>query len=473
MKKARPNILLLVLESTPASHLSGYGYDRLTTPHLDEFASDSVLYEQAISPASWTLPSHASLFTGLYVSQHGTHFGNPYLSNDLVTLAELTRNLGYETAAFNTNDWVNEKFGFDRGFNTFRWSKRTMEWLTPLFPGETKLEKVIRYLRDPIYPIGHRNNKLLKDWISQIQRDGRPFFAYTLYYDPHYPYRPHFPYASRFLKEFDRSQPWWRTNLDPDKYMSGAVEMSPENLEVLNALYDSRLAGTDAVLGRFFDFLRQAGILDDTIVFVVADHGENLGDHGLMSHQYCVYDSLVHVPLIVRYPPLFEAGRRVHTQVQTLEIFTTIMDILGVSKDDIPNKALGRSIIPEKLEDNGDNHPSITISEYLAPNLAKMRRLYGEYDVDRYDRSLRAIRHDGYKAIFSSDGQSELYDLRADPAEAHDLAHEMPDVLQEMRLLLDGWLAQIQIADDEHLDGAEADEIDPAVIKRLQDLGYF
>ncbi len=228
MNHRSPNILLLVLESTPASHLSCYGYARATTPRLDAIAAESVLYEQAISAAAWTLPSHASLFTGLHISQHGTHFGNPFLREDVTTLAEMLKAQGYATAAFSTNDWVNEKFGFNRGFDSFRWAKRTMEWLAPLFPAETKAEKVIRYLRDPLYPVGYRNNKLLQSWIRQSQASGQPFFAYTLYFEPHYPYRPQYPYAREFLK--DRTRPWWRVNLDPDRYMAGATQMSDEDM---------------------------------------------------------------------------------------------------------------------------------------------------------------------------------------------------------------------------------------------------
>lgn len=468
MDNTSPDILLLVLESTPATHLSCYGYHRSTTPHLDQFATEGVLYEQAISAAPWTLPSHASLFTGLYTSQHGTHFGNPYLRNDLLTLAEMLQQRGYATAAFTTNDWVNEKFGFDRGFETFRWAKRTLEWLNPLFPAETRLEKVIRYLRDPVYAIGYRNNRLLQDWITRTRREGRLFFAYTLYFDPHYPYRPQLPYARQFLK--GQSRPWWRINLDPDRYMAGAVEMSAEDLEVLRALYDSRLASTDAILGQFLDYLRRSGALDDTLIFIVADHGENLGEHGLMSHQYCVYDTLVQVPLIIRYPPLFEAGQRASDQVQTLEIFTTIMDILGIAKSEIPNDVRGRSLVPKKLA--GDPLP-YAISEYLVPNLARMRRLYPNCDINRYDRGLRAIRQNDYKSIFAFNGQCELYDLKTDPGETQNLAAQKPDLVQEMRSRLNDWLASVGATDDEGLGGEDEADIDPQVVKRLQDLGYF
>ncbi len=462
-----PDILLLVLESTPATHLSGYGYLRPTTPHLDRLAAEGVLYEQAISAGAWTLEAHASLFTGLYGSQHGTHLGHPYLREDVVTLAEMLRARGYDTAAFSTNDWVNERFGFQRGFDTFRWAKRTLEWLTPVFSAETKLEKVIRYLRDPVYPIGHRNNRLLKNWILQARRRGRPFFAYALYFDPHYPYRPIFPYAREYLKGLTR--PWWRVNLDPDRYMAGAARMAPEDLEVLTALYDSRLTSTDASLGELLDFLRGSGILDGTAVFVVADHGENLGEHGLMSHQYSVHDTLVRVPLIIRYPPSFPPGERVVEQVQTLEIFTTVMDLLGIGKSEIPNDVRGRSLAPAKL---ADRPLPYAISEYLVPNLARMRRLWPDRDFSRYDRSLRAIRQNGWKYIAASDGGRELYDLAADPGEERNLVRQEPNRARALQAQLDDWLASVARRAEEPAPEAVAD-LDSQVARRLLDLGYL
>lgn len=139
------DLLLIVLDTVRADHLGCYGYERDTTPKLDaRVERDFTRFTSARSTSSWTLPSHASLFTGLHVSQHGTNFANPFLRDDVVTLAEMLQQRGYATAAFTTNDWVNEKFGFNRGFESFRWSKRTMEWLKPLFSAETKAEKVIR-----------------------------------------------------------------------------------------------------------------------------------------------------------------------------------------------------------------------------------------------------------------------------------------------------------------------------------------
>jgi arylsulfatase A-like enzyme len=276
------------------------------------------------------------------------------------------------------------------------------------------------------------------------------------------------PYARRFLKGM--IHPWWRTNLDPDRYMAGAVQMSKAEMDVLTALYDSRLASTDAMVGQLIEYLRRENILDETLIIIVADHGENLGEHGLMSHQYCVYDTLAHVPLIIRYPPLFPAGQRVPDQVQTLELFTTIMDILAVDQSKVPNDVHGRSLIPEKLA----LHPlPFAVSEYLVANLARMRRLFPDHDIDRYDRGLRAIRRDDWKAIFASDGDIELYNLAIDPQETLNLAVQRPDLVREIQAQLNDWLASVGMASTGPAGKDEEADLDPVVVKRLQDLGYF
>lgn len=461
-----PNILLIVLESTRASHLSCYGYDRPTTPYLDQLAAEGVLYEQAISPASWTLPAHSCLFTGLYTSQHGTDFDQPQLNPQIMTLAEMLQQRGYCTAAFSTNPWVNQKLGFSRGFQTFRWAKRTLEWLSPLIPTETKIEKVIRYALDFWRPLSLRNNHLLQKWIAEAQSHRQPFFAYTLYFDPHYPLRPRPPYAAQFLGE--RYKRWWRVNKDPDRYMAGAVQMTHEDFEILKGLYDSRLASMDAILGQFVDFLRRTGLLDNTLLFVVADHGENLGEHALMSHQYCVYETLIHVPLIIRYPPLFPAGLRISPQVQTLEIFTTIMDVVGIERQEIVNHVSGRSLVPAKLV---DNPLPFAISEYLVPNLDRMQRLYPHKDLSHYKRALRAIRREGYKYIWTSDGQPELYDLTIDSGETNNLVNQKTPLAKELQAQLDKWLTSIQKLSPAQQPAANID--DAVVTQRLRDLGYL
>lgn len=464
MPPRKPNILLIVLESTRASHLSCYGYSRQTTPNLDRLAEEGVLYEHAISVAPWTLPSHASLFTGLHTSQHGATFDHPRLGDQFLTLATVLRQHGYHTAAFSTNPWVDKPLGFDQGFETFRMAKRSMEWLAPLFPNETFPEKVFRAVLDPWYPASRQNNRLMKKWIESVRNGDRPFFAYTLYFDPHYPLRPRQPYAAEFLGPAYRR--WWRINKDPDRYMAGAARISDDDFEILKGLYDSRIASMDDTIGSFLEFLRHSGLLDNTLVFVIADHGENLGEHGLMSHQYSLHETLIHVPLIIRYPERFTPGRRFSGLVQSTEIFTTVLDVLGIDRNDLATEARGRSLVPEMLSEQALPY---VISEYLAPNLERMRRLYSGTDLSRYDRTLRAIRTETHKLIWASDGRHELYDLATDPGEESNLIDDRPELLTELSAQMQDWSQAIQVSEV----AESTHEMEEVVVARLRDLGYL
>ncbi|MEW5988260.1 MAG: sulfatase [Chloroflexota bacterium] len=466
MPRKKPNILLIALESTRFDHLSCYGYQRPTTPNIDQVAAEGVLYERAISPAPWTLPSHACLFTGLHTSQHGTNFNNPRLNPDLMTLAETLAAHGYRTGAFSTNPWINETLNFNKGFDTFRWAKRAFEWLAPIFPRETILEKVVRYVQDYWRPPSLRNNVLIEKWVKEAQASDQPFFAYTMYYDPHYPLRPRPPYAKQYLGE--KYGRWLRVNKDPDRYMAGAVQMTEEDFEILRGLYDSRIASMDDIIGRLVKSLRGMGILDDTMLILIADHGENFGEHNLMSHQYCVYDTLVHVPLIIRYPARFPTGLRVQGQVQSTELFTTILDVAGIDRQAVKNDLRGRSLVPDELA----VAPPLpyAISEYLVPNLERMQRLFAKYNWQQYDRAVRSLRREDYKYIWTSDDRPELYDLKADPGETNNLAAAQPELAAEMQGQMDEWLASINQSDRS---AQPVQELSEDVLERLKDLGYL
>ena len=461
----RPNIILMVMDATRPDHLSCYGHHRPTTPHIDQIAAEGVLYEQAISPAAWTLPSHASLFTGLNVSQHGTHFKHQYVEPRFATLAEMLRLQGYRTAGFSQSAWVSETFGFHRGFETFRLTKRLLEGMRHLFKRETLLEKGLRFLIEGYYPMTRRTNGLIRQWLTRQHDEQSPFFFFVLYEDAHLPYRFREPYSSRYLGE--RIGQARRVNQDPHKYMAGKVDMSEDDFEILRALYDVQLSFLDAMVGEFLDFLRDKGILDNTLLIITSDHGENIGDQGLMAHQYCVYDTLIHVPLIIRYPPLFPAGQRVYGQVQTSEIFTTIMSILGIEKEDIPNDVRGRSLVPAEV---AANPLPFTIAEYLAPNMRRMLRVWPDGDYSRYDRQLRALRQDDYKYIWSSDGRNELYNLKLDPKELHNLIDSEPEKAQDLGAQLERWLASLERSQFEDELEPEMEEV---LRERLEGLGYL
>jgi arylsulfatase A-like enzyme len=461
----RPNIILIEIDATRHDHLSCYGYHRRTTPNIDRLAEEGVLYEQAISPASWTLPSNASLFTGLYPSQHGTGISHQQLAPHLTTIAEVLDGQGYQTARFSSNVWVSPTFGFMRGFRQFPairgpWSK------VPLITRRrSPLGKVFAHL---VGLKGGRlsrwTNQAIDRWLSSGNDPNAPFFMFVLYGDPHLPYVFHKPFTYDYLG--DRVAQARRVNQDPHRYMAGKVEMGPEDFEILAALYDGELSYVDQKIGDLVDMLRRHGILDDTLLVITSDHGENIGDHGLLAHQYCVYDSLIHVPLIIRYPERFPAGQRITAQVQTHDLFRTILDLLDLDPGVVPNPLQDYSLLPEAITANPRPY---TVAEDLDPNLRRIRRVFPDFDASVFDRELRALRTDEYKFVWASDGRYELYNLRQDPQELNNRIKAEPGVAKRLRAELDDWLASVNRSQMEALEP----ELEEAVVERLKALGYF
>jgi arylsulfatase A-like enzyme len=478
----QPNILLLVMDSARADHLSCYGYHRPTTPNLARIASEGTLYENAFSAAVWTVPSHASFFTGLYPSGHGLYGRNLKLRPDIPTLAEFLQQRGYETAVFTANALVGPSTGLARGFQRHTdvrnlvqteksggWRQRVNALYRRLYYGP-------RPHRHTWYDNGAwRLNFDLRRWIQSWQKRGeeRPFFLFANYMEPHLRYEPPRAYRQAFLTPAQQQQ-WRRVNQNAWHYMSGAATLDDDDRATLTALYDAELAYLDMRLGQIETFLRRQGLLDDTLLIITADHGENLGDHGLMDHQYCVYDSLARVPLIIRYPARFPVGRRVADLVQTIDLFPTLAGLV----DEAGARALpvqGQSLLPEMLASSPREY---VVTEYLAPQLHSFRRegitlesAPDSLDNDFFTRRLRALRTRDYKYIWASDGRHELYDLRADPGELWNVIHEPRQ--QATAVALADQLQQWVVTHTSDNTSHHADPLDETIIRHLAALGYI
>lgn len=465
----RPNILLLVLDAGRADHLSGYGYSRAAAPNIDRIAAEGVLYEQAISAAVWTVPSHASLFTGMYLSGHGLHGRNLKLRDDIPTLASFLSAEGYDTAAITANALIGHATGLARGFGQVRDIRNVMQG-DPLPRWQQLVNRVYRQL----YYGGRPNESAwfdsgawrlnfdVKRWLKSRQNQERPFFIFANYMEPHLRYDPPRAFRRRFLSAAQEAR-WRDVNQNAWRFMSGAAAMTADDWEILNALYDAELAYVDHRIGQLYDHLAAAGLLDDTMVIVTADHGENLGEHGLMDHQYCVYDTLTHVPLVIRHPASFPAGHRESAPVQTLDIFPTIAQIMGRDTDPALAMLQGKSLLPADLA--REARP-FTVTEYLAPQLHSFRREAVPID-EKFTSQLRALRTPTHKYIWSSAGNHELYNLAADPGETRNLIAQEPETAEALARQLDDWLA-------EHtLDQDDGPGIDAGIASRLEALGYI
>jgi len=423
----RPNVILIVLDATRAANLSLYGYERPTTPRLERFAEGAIVYERAIATSCWSLPCHASIFTGLYPSAHGADDQHQFLDQRHPTMAGILADAGYQTIGLCEKRDVGPTTGADRGFQRFDQRHGSRSGLLT-----RRLENGFGRLTGTRDAGLARTSRKMRALLPKLAASEEPFFLFVSTVESHIPYRPPRRYDMFRPPGVTRRQAG-RVNQDRWAYMSGRVPMEPEDFETLRALYDAGIRYADAALGRWFEWLEALRLLDDTMVIVTADHGENLGEHGLMAHGYCLYDTVIRVPLIIRYPADVAAPGRVTHQVQGVDLLPTVLSLAGVEAPSGVGLA-GHDLLSSTRHD-------YTVAEQARPDMATFRRRFPEADLRAHDRELRMIRTDDAKFIWSSDGRHELYDLLADPGETRDVAGERPDQVAEMARRLEDWVA--------------------------------
>lgn len=465
----KPNIVLIVIDAARADHFSCYGYSQETTPCIDAIGREGVVYERAFSPGIWTLPSITSLFTGLYLSQHRTNLNHPYLDGQFLTLAEFLQRQGYRTTGFSSSPWVSKSTGLSRGFDKFR----LVGSLPSDFIPAKKVQAIANRLYWNIFQFyfndfgAKRINREVKCWFKKNWNEKAPFFLFLQYIEPHFPYRRSRAFKKILnLKDIALSRKMEKFR-DIEGYLVGKVDLAEEDFVMLRGLYDEAIRYLDERIGDLFQMIEETTELNNTIIVIVSDHGECIGDHGLLGHQYCLYDSLIRVPMIIRYPSLFPSGERVFHLVQTNDLFPTIMDILGISSDQPPGDVQIKSL----LFNHPDKKPrKFIFSEHLTPFAHLLRRRDPGFDPSLYDRRLQAVRTERYKYIWSSDGRDELYDVRDDPGELNNLIDSELKVSQTMGYVLDRWRDSVKAVDSQKESTPVFDEI---VMEKLKWLGYL
>ncbi|WP_415380098.1 sulfatase [Halosimplex sp. TS25] len=484
------SVVLIVLDTARAKTVltDGRRVDGEAFPELSRLADEGVVVPDAFATAPWTLPSHASLFTGAHSSRHGAHADHKRLEEEHPTIAEAFAAAGYETVAVSNNTWVSEEFGFARGFDTFFKTWQYVQSDTDLgrvareHEGADMFQALIGALADgnPIVNVMNalygrffrktdddgaaRTNEWIADWL--VNRDPGPFFLFVNYLEPHLEYRPPRTHADRFLPDGVEYNEAMAVEQDAWGYVAGTVDITEREFEILRALYRAELAYIDDRIGELRSLLEAAGEWEDTVVVVTGDHGENVGEHGLMDHQYCLYDTLLHVPLILHGGPF--TGGAVDGPVQLTDVAPTLLDAAGVEAPAFREAAQGRSFHPEA----DATSRTWTVAEYMAPqpSMAALEDRVGELpsEVRRYDRELRSIRTSEWKLVRGSDETTELYRVAEDPEEMTDLAAEYPDVRDRLVADLDGWCDSF-----EHVEYNDDVEMGTDTTERLEDLGYL
>jgi arylsulfatase A-like enzyme len=361
-----PNVLLIVLDSAAAEHLSLHGYNRPTSPNLDKLAARGVRFDRAQAASSWTLPSHATMFTGRFPHELSAGWLNP-LDRTFPTLAGFLGSKGYATAGFIANIlYCARDSGLARGFTTyedyifprlneFRMASlvdrpvtglQTLGWFLEQklkFDLLTRWAGRLRFLLNSDRKEAAVLQREFLDWLSSRRQPERPFFAFLNYYDAHYPYQLpdgsvyRFGAPPRSARQSYLIQNWWQL----DKR-----GLSPRSLAFIRDSYDDCVANLDDHLGRFIDELDRRGVLERTWVLITADHGESFGEHaGVYCHGTSLYQTELHVPLMI-LPPASHAtlaGRTVDVAVSLRDLAATVVDVLGLEADSpFPGKSLAR-----------------------------------------------------------------------------------------------------------------------------------
>jgi uncharacterized sulfatase len=510
----KPHILFIILDTLRRDRLGSYGHQRPTSPQLDRFTADATRFTRAIAPAQWTIPSHTSMFTGLYPSAHQVAQANSLLSGAHPTLAEILQAGGYHTAAFCNNPLVGAiDHGLARGFSEFY----NYGSAVPQRPNEAERGALYRAFMHRFRPFARKvgNQFAQHDWLFRATlnplwvpmwtkyihfkgntaqsiddltdwwktrttgSDAKPVFAFLNLMQSHLPFQPPQEYLDRIAPELRNDKRAWafmgRFNADGAAWASPPeTPLADWQADVLNAFYDAEIAYQDAQLGRLLSYLESSGVLDNTFVIISADHGEALGDHDLFGHGFAVHQELVHVPLIMRGADRVPQGGVVGENVSTRRIFHTLLDVAGIAPPlaaDDPNGNISRlTLLNTVYGDDGENATAYTeaippttflkVIEHRCPALIEPLRLRLTW---------RGVYSGDHKLMLAGEQPAALYNVARDPAETDNLLTAQPalatELTRKVRLLA-------QAAEGGRVGSATHGEVSDEVMEQLRALGY-
>lgn len=509
----RPDIVLLVLDTQRADRLSAYGYPAETSPRIDAFASEATLFQQAISPAQWTVPTHASMFTGLYPSVHNTRQSFSVLPKETPTLAERLGKGGYFTAAYCNNPLVGVvDNGLRRGFASFlnyaglftsrpnqagarrtlfgkyrNWFKRHLaHHIHRLQDSFARSDALLEFAFTPFMvllwqtALSFKGNgaKSLNDAAKlHIERKGlkpdQPVFSFINLMGTHMPFHPQRRHVDRFAPGFlddkEGRRYLQRFNSDVLGWLTPiGARMAQRHREIISGMYDAEVATQDELVGAFLDKLRAAGKLDNTFVVIVADHGEHLGEKHFIGHNVTLYNELTHVPLIIRDPQgRLPHGHRWDPVVSTRRIFHTLLDAAGLADELESVYSLANG--PARDPDEGTVFSEAVTPQNVLNIITKHApELVREY---RCDEPRQAVWQGRHKLILTGKEMVELYNFIDDPAEQTNLAATYPDIVAAHKDRLQRFTRQNETA---ALTAGKVEAKDDAQLRsRLRALGYL
>lgn len=423
----KPNVLFITIDTLRADHLGVYGHARPTSPRIDEFAESAVVFEEAFSHSSWTLPSFATMLTSTYAQTHGCAQFHHALDESFTTFPEILAQAGYRTGAVTSHVFVGKRHGLLQG----------IEWIDDSLVLD--LEASHEQISSPA--VTEKGIRFLEE---AARNRGEPWMLWLHYFDPHELYRRHPETAAAFPGDDDAS------------------------------LYQGEIAFTDSWIGKVFDALDRLDLADDTIVILTSDHGEEFQDHGSNRHGQSVYREVLHVPFLFRAPGV--APRRIPEQVRTVDLLPTLLDLVGLP---VPWYAQGASLAPAMRGEPLRELPVYAevrlredfIAEAIQANGWKLildhcgasRRTDTDVELDARGNRLR--KNLGFTEL--------LFDLRTDPYERENVIADHPEIRDRLTEML---VAERQraraLAESGKLNKAKALDLDEAALEEIEQLGY-
>jgi arylsulfatase A-like enzyme len=406
-----PNLLIIDIDTLRADHTSPYGYIRNTTPYLNQIAGQGALFEMAISASSWTLPSHASIVTGVYPHEHGAEI--KALDNRLVTIPELIRSRGYLTGAFSANSaFFTRQMGFGRGFSKFSdVSNQPLEWANRTILGKS----LVNWLQTIGLPLASKKrnaieiNESFLAWVDENPK--KPFFAILNYMDVHSPYLP----PSSYQKIFSSSMP--PDNIRKEWVHNYITMHSKYGAQAWIDAYDASIRYLDDQIKALFYELEKRKIISNTLVIITSDHGEAFGEHEVVEHGNSLYLETIHVPLIFYWPDNITRSLRINQPVSLTSLAPTLLEYAGGINDGKFNAPSLRPLLKSEITDSKNDACS---------ELSRMPSLFLPAGDPSLYESMKSIIYDNWHYIVREYSGEELYDWKEDPNERKNLS-KMPD----------------------------------------------
>ncbi len=446
--KGAPDVVFIVMDTVRGHNVSALGYERKTTPVFDAFAKEGVLFEKATAPSTWSLPAHASLFTGAFPSVHKGHAETRFLDDKMPTIAETLAENGYDTLCFTANPHLTPGFGLTRGFG---WNDNA--WITGA--GGRGFTFIYRLIDALGVTAEDKGGALVvsnvTNWMNQRKEGDPPAFVFVNFLEAHFPFHQlpekfRYAYTKEPLSDLR----------EYGQIAFGAQMARPLTAEEIKTirqpildLYDGGIQYTDYLVGQVIDLWRKRGTLDNTVFVILGDHGEHVGEHDMFGHLTSLYQEDLWVPYMFRYPPKIPAGERVRQEVSTIATFATLFDLIGIEP---PSTLLIGSLLPAlKTPAEGEPPPAFgrpVISERFEEKLLSSRFKPGTsngkgpalYPFGRY-RAYRAGKFKLVRHFLNGKYTDSLFNLDRDPGEMKDLVDEPTAIydLQQMQKELSNW----------------------------------